>query len=138
VTFLYDRGTAQLSQIKPPRVAGRQRGGFYGARLAPDGRFITMLADVADTADGGHYVTGVFLYDRLSDVLTELSRKRDGTPGSDYSVGAAVSADGRYIAMESRAGNLLGETTSGADQVLLYDRASFQPDEWIRRNGSAP
>jgi hypothetical protein len=36
--------------------------------------------------------------------------------------------------MVSRAGNLIGETTSGTDQVLLYDRASFQPDEWIRRD----
>src|SRR5207245_1124152 len=72
VTFLYDRETAQLSQINPPRVAGRQRGGFFGARLAPDGRFITMLADVAASAGGSNYVTGVFLYDRLSGTLAEL------------------------------------------------------------------
>src|SRR5439155_16455458 len=138
VTFLYDRQTAQLSQINPPRLAGRQRGGFFGGRLAPDGRFITMLADVTASAGGSNYVTGVFLYDRLSGALTELSRKRDGTPGNDHSVGAAVSADGRYITLDSRASNLIGETTSGVDQVLLYDRASFQPDEWIRRDSSAP
>jgi hypothetical protein len=80
----------------------------------------------------------VFLYDRLSGALTELSRKRDGTPGSDHTIGATVSADGRYIAIVSRAANLIGETTSGVDQVLLYDRARFQPDEWIRRNRDAP
>ncbi len=39
--------------------------------------------------------------------------------------------------MASRAGNLIGETTAGDDQVLLYDRASFQPDEWIRRGNNA-
>jgi subtilisin family serine protease/Tol biopolymer transport system component len=134
VTFLYDRETAQFSQINPPPVAGRQRGGFFSARLAPDGRFITMLADVADAAGGRNYVTGAFLYDRLTGALTELSRKRDGTPGSGHSTGALMSAGGRYIAMASRAGNLIGETTSGTDQVFLYDRASFQPDEWIRRD----
>jgi subtilisin family serine protease/Tol biopolymer transport system component len=138
VTFLYDRETGQLSQINPPRVAGRQRGGFFGARLAPDGRLITLLADLADSSGGSNYVTGVLLYDRLTGTTTELSRKRDGTPGTDHTVGAAVSADGRYITMASRASNLIGETTSGADQVLLYDRASFQPDEWIRRDSSAP
>ena len=126
VTFLYDRQTAQLSQINPPRLAGRQRGGFFGGRLAPDGRFITMLADVTASAGGSNYVTGVFLYDRLSGALTELSRKRDGTPGNDHSVGAAVSADGRYITLDSRASNLIGETTSGVDQVLLYGRMSPQ------------
>ena len=98
VTFLYDRQTAQLSQINPPRLAGRQRGGFFGGRLAPDGRFITMLADVTASAGGSNYVTGVFLYDRLSGALTELSRKRDGTPGNDHSVGATLSADGRSLA----------------------------------------
>ena len=66
--------------------------------------------------------------------LTELTRKRDGTPGNDQSEGAVMSADGRYVALTSRAANLLGETTLSADQVLLYDRASFQPDEWIRRS----
>src|SRR5206468_3907316 len=34
--------------------------------------------------------------------------------------------------------NLLGEINPGTDQLLLYDRASFQPDEWIRRGSNAP
>ena len=136
--FLYDRQTGQMSQISPPRLAGRQRGGFYGPRLAPDGRYITMLADVADSAGSSHYLTGVFLYDRNNGALTELSRKRDGAPGSDHSVGAAMSADGRYLALASRAANLIGETMPSVDQVLLYDRASLQPDEWIRRDSVAP
>jgi len=70
--------------------------------------------------------------------MTELTRKRDGTPGSDYSDGAVVSADGRYVALTTRAPNLIGETTLSADQVMLYDTASFQPDEWIRRGTNTP
>src|SRR5439155_7181004 len=137
-TYLYDRQSAQLSQINPPRIAGRHRGSFYGGRLAPDGRLITMLADLAVTSGSSNYVTGVLLYDRLTGAMSELSRKRDGTPGNDHTVGASVSADGSYIALASRAANLIGETTLGFDQVLLYDRASFQPDEWIRRDSNAP
>jgi subtilisin family serine protease/Tol biopolymer transport system component len=138
VTFLYDRQSTELSQINPPRLGARQRGGYFGARLAPDGRFITMMADVADAPGNTNTVTGVFLYDRISGSLTELSRTRDGTPGTDHTTGAAVSADGRYIALSSRAGNLIAESNPGVDQVLLFDRASFQPDEWIRRGLNAP
>src|SRR5260221_1665808 len=35
VTFLYDRQSDQLSQIVQPKLAARQLGGFYGARLTP-------------------------------------------------------------------------------------------------------
>jgi len=138
VTFLYDRLSDQLSQIVPPNLTGRQRGGFYGARLAPDGRLMTMLADVTDGPGSSNYVMGVFLYDRLNGDLTELTRNRDGSPAKDHSLGARVSADSRWVVFSSRAGNLLGEINPGTDQLMLYDRASFQPDEWIRRGSNAP
>ena len=69
------------------------------------------LADVATVSGGTNFVTGVFLYDRSNGAMTELTRKRDGTPGNDYSEGAVVSADGRYVALTTRAPNLIGETS---------------------------
>ncbi len=129
ITYLYDRQTSQLSQVTPPWIVGRQHTGYYGARLAPDGRFITLLADVATVSGGSNYVTGVFLYDRTGGSVTELSRRRDGTPGNDESDGGVVSADGRYVGLISRAPNLINETLPSADQILLYDSASLQPDE---------
>lgn len=136
VIYLYDRQAAALSQVHPPPLAGRQRGGFYAPRLAPDGRHITLLADV--TGPDGVYVTGIFLYDRLDGTLIELTRTRDGVAANGPSVGAALSTDGRYAALDSRAANLIGETSAGVDQVLLADLARLQPDEWIRRNLNAP
>lgn len=138
ILFLYDVQSNQLSQLNPARVAGRQRGSFYGGRLAPDGRRITLLADVSDAPGHTNYVTSAFLYDRLSGDLTELSRTRAGQPANGYTGSPVVSADGRYVALRTRAANLLGEANPGLDQVLLYDRASFQPDEWIRRGSNAP
>ncbi len=138
VTYLYDRQTSQLSQISPPWIVGRQHSGYYGARLAPDGRLITMLADVATVSGGTNYVTGVFLYDRTSGSVTEVSKRRDGTPANDQSDGAAISADGRYVGFSSRASNLINETTLETDQVLLYDTANYQPDELIRHGTNGP
>jgi subtilisin family serine protease len=138
VTYLYDRQTSQLSQLNPPWIPGRQRGGYYGARLAPNGRTITLLAEVFDVSGGTNFTTGVFSYDRIGGTVTELSRRRDGTAANDESNGAVVSADGRYIALSSRAPNLINETTLSTDQVLLYDSANFQPDELIGRGISGP
>jgi len=138
VTYLYDRQTTELSQVSPPWLLGRQRAGYYGARLAPDGRTITLLAEVADVSGGSNFTTGVFAYDRIGATVTELSRRRDGTAANDESNGSVISADGRYIVLSSRAPNLINETTSSSDQLLLYDSANFQPDELIRRGISGP
>ncbi|HXG47070.1 MAG TPA: hypothetical protein VNO52_05560, partial [Methylomirabilota bacterium] len=136
--FLYDSDSDTLSRLEPPPLSPRQRGGFFGARLAPDGRHVTLLADVLTAAGGRDYFTGVFLYDRETGQLSELSRLRDGTPGWGHSVGASVSADARHILLATRAGNLLGESVPALDQLLVLDRARFQPDEWIRRGSDAP
>jgi subtilisin family serine protease len=137
-TYLYDRQTGQLSQVLPPWIVGRQHSGYYGGRLAPDGRHITFLADLATVSGGSNEVAGVFLYDRVEGSVTELSRRRDGTPGNDESEGGVMSADGRYVGFMSRALNLVNESVPGTDQVFLYDSASFQPDELVRHGTNGP
>src|SRR6185369_3454009 len=78
VTYLYDRQASELSQINPPWIAGRQRAGYYGSRLAPDGRTVTMLADLTTVSGGSNRTTAVLAYDLASGTVTELSRRRDG------------------------------------------------------------
>ncbi len=136
ITFIYDRETDQLSQLNPPWVQGRQRHGYFGAQIAPNGQSMTLLADVSTVAGGTNYTTGVFLYNRTTESLTELSRMRSGVAGNNQSDSAAMSADGRYVAILSRASNLLGETGPAVDQVMLFDVAAFQPDGWIRRDNT--
>jgi hypothetical protein len=79
-----------------------------------------------------------FLLDRQTGTLTPLSVTRDGFGGASDSFGGVLSADGRYIAFRSFASNLLGETAPEASQVFVWDRARFQPDGLVRRDGNAP
>lgn len=83
-------------------------------------------------------VNQVFLFDRQNRALLPVSATRDGLAGTNASFGGVVSADGRYVAFRSQASNLLGETAPAVSQILLWDRARFQPDALVRREGRAP
>jgi subtilisin family serine protease len=138
ITFLYERQTGRLSQLDPPRIAGRQRRGYFGARLTPDGGSVTLLADVSASPGSSNFMRGVFVYHLDNGEVVELSRLRSGTPGHGHSEGATMSANGRYLALASRAANLIGETVPDVDQLFVFDTANFQPDEWVRRASNGP
>lgn len=46
----------------------------------------------------------------------------DGTSGNGMSTDASISADGRWIAFQSFADNLVSDDTNGYMDVLVYDR----------------
>ena len=54
---------------------------------------------------------------------TKLASKRsNGTQGNDDSYDASISDDGRYVAFESEATNLVKNDTNGEDDVFVHDR----------------
>jgi Tol biopolymer transport system component len=50
----------------------------------------------------------------------------DGAQGNDYSTHPSISADGRYVAFESDASNLVSGETNGIVDVFVHDRQSGQ------------
>lgn len=55
-------------------------------------------------------------------VTERISVGPGGAAGDDDSTGAAVSADGRYVAFRSFASNLVAEDTNGTSDVFVRDR----------------
>src|SRR6266542_1048321 len=45
-----------------------------------------------------------------------------GQSPNDYSASPAISADGRYVAFQSRASNLVEDDTNGSGDVFVFDR----------------
>src|SRR5207245_10537221 len=46
----------------------------------------------------------------------------DGTQGSGVSVSGSISADGRFVAFTSAAGNLVAGDTNGVEDIFVHDR----------------
>src|SRR5204863_6461216 len=51
-----------------------------------------------------------------------VSVASDGTEGNDVSLGSALSADGRFVAFDSAATDLVAGDTNGVSDVFVHDR----------------
>ena len=61
------------------------------------------------------------MFDRADRTLRLVSRNSDGVQGNDDSVGALVSADGRFVVFSSRANNLVRRDTNESVDVFRRD-----------------
>ena len=108
----------------PPPLAGAQ-GHATSAAISADGRFVAFLSAAGNlagsTAGGG--VLDLWIRDRAAGTTTRATADLFGQGGADADTGHAVlSPDGRFVAFESRARNLVTNAVSGNGDVFLRDR----------------
>lgn len=84
--------------------------------ISADGRYVAFDLYVSKL------VQDVFVHDRQTGETTLASVDSTGNQGNNRSQYPAISADGRYVAFESRASNLVPGDTNGADDVFVHDR----------------
>ena len=94
----------------------------FEAAISLDGRFVGYWSWADNIVAGGINNPGnVFLYERQTGQTVLISKASDGTPGMGVSGSPSVSADGRYVAFDSRAGNLVAGDTNGQWDVFVHD-----------------
>ena len=91
-------------------------GDSFGPDISDDGRFLVFHSSGRLIPRSGQDPTQqIVLRDRQLDVTTVLSTNEAGERGNDDSSGAAISGDGRVVAFESHATNLVpGADGNGA------------------------
>ncbi len=122
-TFQRDM-TAGTTVIVSKNNSGVAANGYtylYGA--SRDGRYVlfdTYASNV--TTNDNNFTSDVFVRDVLSNTTYTVSVNRTNTgPGDNYSVGSAISPDGRYVTFISRATDLVA-ASSPAFTYELYQR----------------
>src|SRR4029077_12577682 len=61
----------------------------------------------------------IFVKDTQTGKTALVSVNTAGEPGDDYSIESAISADGRFVAFTSSAGNLAAGDSNGLEDVFL-------------------
>jgi Tol biopolymer transport system component len=109
--FVHDRLTRETTRVPPQ---GEDAACFEGsgAAISSDGGSVAFTS-----------LYGVLVYDRHTSVTTLASVASDGTPGSGLSGRASISADGRFVAFESAATNLVPGDNNA-------DCGSWYPTYW--------
>lgn len=119
--FLYDRASAEMLLVSKGRDGGVYLGGnedSYSGFVSGDGRWVAFQSEASNiippTTPSGNLV---YLYDRVSDSVTLVSRDASGY-FNGYSNVKGLSADGRYVYFESNARSMGNE---GWD-AFIWDR----------------
>lgn len=128
--YLYDRQRDDL-QLISRAPDGTPGNGWAGApSLNADGSVVAFYAWAGNLVDyDTNAVQDAFVYDRRTDIITRVSigpagRQANGRAGDvEGATPPALSADGRYVAFDAVASNLVPDDTNGVSDIFLHDRA---------------
>ncbi len=98
--------------------------------LSADGRYVVFesrdndLTPDNDDPDPDGRSNDVFVHDRLTGITTRVNLTSSGAQANSRSSDAALSSDGRFVAFDSKASNLVAGDTNGLWDVFVNDRAA--------------
>src|SRR5262249_35179982 len=91
--------------------------------ISADGRFVTYWSGDPSMVSGDTNDTwDVFVRDRQLATTERVSVDSNGTEANGGSFASAISGDGRFVAFESDATNLVADDTNGSQDIFVHDR----------------
>jgi Tol biopolymer transport system component len=123
--FFHDRQTGETSLASVASDGTQGNGWSIRTAISADGRFIAFDSEASNLVEGDTNGAGdVFVHDRQTRETTRISVASDGTEGNNHSWWPSISGDGRFVAFQSLASNLVAGVTNGVFDVFVHDRQS--------------
>lgn len=127
--YLYDRltGSNRLASVNHRGTASGQGASLHPSAFSANSRVFAFLSEANDLValDDNPGVTDLFAHDALTGANTLVSARCDGAGGGSADSGEArLSADGRFVAFQSHAADLVAGDLNGAPDVFLRDLVS--------------
>jgi Tol biopolymer transport system component len=120
-------GVTTRVSVASDGTQGNGDSGDSGTSISADGRFVAFYSDASDLVPGDtNTASDVFVHDRQTGQTTRVSVASDGTQGNYESRYPSISADGRFVAFDSSASNLVPGDTNGYRDVFVHDRQTGQ------------
>ncbi len=103
--------------------AGNQGNSISGApSISADGRFVAFTSVATNLVPGGtNNRGGIFVRDTLANTTTLVSVDSAGNQANSYSLNPSISADGRFVAFDSNATNLVPGDTNNSRGIFVHD-----------------
>ena len=125
---IYDEaGAISTTQVSVDSVGTEGNADSNAPSISADGRYVAFESDATNLLGVGNdnnVSADVFVHDLQTGTTTRVSVDSAGTEGDAGSRTPSLSTDGRYVAFESDAINLIGvgNDTNGSTDVFVHDR----------------
>jgi Tol biopolymer transport system component len=131
--FVLDRAATQLTRISVSTDGTQANGRSWLPSISADGRFIAFASEASNLVpDDTNQQADAFVHDRETGLTTRVSVSSTGAQANHGSCRThplyprdtrpAISADGRFVAFDSAASNLVPGDTNQDPDVFVHDR----------------
>ncbi|MBL8767270.1 MAG: PD40 domain-containing protein [Planctomycetes bacterium] len=125
--FVHDRKTGQTTRVSVDSAGIEGNFGSEFPAISANGRHVAFHSSASNLVSGdGNGTLDVFVHDRKTRQTTRVSVNSAADEGNDVSYGASLSANGRYVAFLSYAGNLVPGDPGGVRDAFVHDRVTGQ------------
>ncbi|HEY1487643.1 MAG TPA: hypothetical protein VGF84_16165 [Micromonosporaceae bacterium] len=123
--FVRDMVTGVMKMASVGPGYARPNGDSAAPSISADGRYIAFISSASNLVAGDTNGTAdIFLRDMTTAVTSRISVTTGALQANGNSDGPSISADGRFIAFDSGATNLVPGDTNGVTDVFLRDRTA--------------
>ncbi len=120
--FVHERATGETQRISVSSDGTQGNGRSTRSSISGNGRYVVFDSLASNLVDRDtNRVEDVFVHDRRTGETQRGSTASDGTQGNDLSVWSSISSDGRFLAFESFASNLVDGDINGTWDVFVHD-----------------
>ena len=119
--FVRDRRSNTTRRVSVSSTGTQTEGRCAFSAISANGRFVAFDSYASNLVTGDTGGDDVFVHDRMSGKTQRVSVSSAGTEGNGPSFEPSISANGRVVAFESRASNLVGDDTNHHFDVFAHD-----------------
>jgi Tol biopolymer transport system component len=128
--FVHDLQTGTTTRVSVGLAGAEGNGDSSSCSISSDGRYVAFVSDADNLLGVGNDNNGffdVFVHDLQTGTTTRVSVNSAGTEGNDTSSDPSISANGKYVAFESDATNLVASDNNNIFDIFVYERESLPP-----------
>ena len=121
--FVFDRVAGTTERVSVGSGGAQGDRDSIAPSISGDGRFVAFGSDATDLIPTDtNQRADIFVRDRRLATTTRVSLGPDGAQADRPCGMASISADGRFVAFESAADNLVSGDTNSAPDIFVHDR----------------
>lgn len=120
--FRHDRWTGRTILVSRASNGARGNAGSFSPAISANGRFVAFMSTASNLAPGASgWYRSVYVRDVWRGTTRLVSVNSQGQEGQADANSLVISADGRYVAFSSDAGNLASNDVNGSYDVFVRD-----------------
>ncbi|MEG5034449.1 calcium-binding protein [Microcoleus sp. AT3-D2] len=121
--FVRDLSTNTTTRASVDSAGNQGNSDSLTPSISADGRFVAFISFASNRLGETNNRNDIFVRDLSTNTTTRVSVDSAGNPGNSDSFSPSISADGRFVAFQSQASNLVpGDTNNFFNQLKIFVR----------------